>query len=129
MKKAKAFKASGWLGKEMAAAKAAMNRWYLMTSAKGDPQSGATAYWGKGAEKARQKYKDLVLYAAALGIKQGKLPEDLSGWTGQAIWSGDTGSVKFRMGNAWDAVTIPIRFLEWSPEAAAAAPIEMKAAA
>lgn len=118
MKSAK-FKATGALGKEMAAAKAAANRWYLLKGAvKWDPQPGHSGMtFSPAAKKAWEKYKDLVLYAAALGIKQGKLPEDLSQWVGQATWAGDTGSVKFRKGNALEAVQIKVRFLEWSPTA------------
>lgn len=117
--------------KEMAATKAAARRWYLMDYAKGDPQPGASGVtYSPAAKKAWAKYKDLVQYAAALGRKRGILPIDLTNWVGQAIWTGDVGSVKFRKANSAETVMIPLRFLEWTPSAPAAETFpEMKMAA
>ena len=88
-----------------------------------DPQPQPSGYmFSPAAKKAWQKSKDLVVYAAALGIKQGKLPEDLTNWVGQAIWDGDTGNVKFRKSNTLETVTIPVRFLNWTPAPPAVEP-------
>lgn len=119
MKKPQKFKPScPWIKKDMANAKRAGSVWYSL----GDGAVGSPACMTSGMiyspamKKAKQKADDLVLYAAALGQKQGKLPVDMSGWGGKAYWSGDNGSVSFALlSGAWDPVVIPLKNLEWSP--------------
>lgn len=111
-----------WIVKEQRAQRQALSRWYLLNGAKGDPWPPPTALpFSPAAKKARQKHNDLVLYAAALGQKQGRLPEMMTGWQGHASWNGDVGNVTFVSVNesGTPAVVIPVRFLEWSPTAEA----------
>lgn len=105
-----------WIKKEQAAHKRALNTWYrLDNTAHGEPycQNGANCYV-KGAKVAKQRLKDVCTYAAALGRKQGKLPINLKEWTAWASVNDADGSVTFsKAGNP--SVTIPVRFLNWSP--------------
>ena len=80
-------------------------------------------------KKAKQKADDLVLYAAALGQKQGVLPVDMSEWAGTAWWEGDNGVVTFSLPGPWAPVKIKVRFLEWSPAPAIEETIEDEPAA
>jgi hypothetical protein len=119
----KAFKPTcAWIKKEQAAHRRALSAWYRLGTAVGDPWAAPMAMISSpAAKKARTKHDDLVLYAAALGQKQKKLPVNLSGWTGKAWWAGDAGRVTFSQNTVQaDAVTIPVRFLEWTPAPAAA---------
>jgi hypothetical protein len=104
--------------KEITKFKTAGSRWYLMTHAKGDPAPGASGMtFSPLAKKQVAKSADLVQYAAALGRKQGKLPIDLTDWSGTATWNGDTGSVLFSRNRSLEKIRIPLRFLEWTPAA------------
>ena len=115
-----------WIKKEMTAAKAAASRWYSLGSgAVGAPQSKTgSGFYSPMMKKVKQKADDLVLYAAALGQKQGLLPVDMSEWSGSAWWEGDNGVVTFSLPGPWNPVKIPVRFLEWSPAAAIEETIE-----
>jgi hypothetical protein len=116
--------------KEITKFKTAASRWYLMDYAKGDPVAPTGVAYAPWAKKANQKQKDLVLYAAALGIKQSLLPVDLEGWVGNAVWEGDAGSVKFRKAGTTTVATVPVRFLEWTPTPPVSEPVfEMQLAA
>lgn len=122
MKKPQKFKPScPWIKKEMANAKRAGSaRYFLGSSAVGASGSigGFSVSFGRSDKIKAEK---LVIYAAALGQKQGILPVDMSKWAGSACWSGDAGVVSFsQAGSPFDPVKIPVRFLEWSP----AEPIE-----
>ena len=102
----------------MSIAKRAFSAWYSLGSgAVGAPQSLTSGMiYSPAAKKAKQKADDLVLYAAALGQKQGKLPVDMTGWNGRAWWTGDIGRVVFfKFDDRSTEVAIPIRFLEWVP--------------
>lgn len=132
-----------WIKKERAAEKRALNSWYRLKNAVGDPgfATSIQPYGGAKLRKIYQKHNDLVLYAAALGQKRGLLPADLTNWSGVANWAGDDGVVTFRQisGNvdfknygkavtylktAGEPVKIELANLEWTPE-----PIELEAAA
>lgn len=121
MKKKTTFKPTcAWIKKEQANAKRAFRAWYSLGSGAVGAAASMTSSLGycPAAKKVKQKADDLVLYAAALGQKQGKLPVDLTDWGGKPSWSGDNGSVTFtKLGRdePYNPIEIPVRFLEWSP--------------
>ena len=103
--------------KEITKFKTAGSRWYLMTYAKGDPAAPSSGVmYSPWAKKAATKMKDIVAYGVALGRKQGKLPLDMTNWSGKAWWNGDVGTVQFTENYTTNPpVEIAVRFLEWKP--------------
>jgi hypothetical protein len=61
-------------------------------------------------------HRDLVLYAAALGQKQGRLPYDLCGFRTVAFrFANGDGSVSFFRGPNAAPICVALRNLDWSP--------------